>query len=144
MTKKRPPKEGQDRRRRALVIEGPCLEQITTAHVAAFITGQVQSRGLAPKTANRAAKKEVAQVRVRVFRFLGQILGQFQSLLAAERSRSDMRPTSLGRPDRVRHDFCIVGPIHGWASDRFIELVLARCCGDVSPSHREYEVYDNS
>jgi len=51
--KKRPPKEGQDRRRRALVIEAPCFEQITTAHVTAFITGQVQSRGLAPKTANR-------------------------------------------------------------------------------------------
>jgi hypothetical protein len=32
---------------------GPCFEQITTAHVSAFITGQAQSRGLAPKTANR-------------------------------------------------------------------------------------------
>jgi integrase len=53
LAKKRPPKEGQDRRRRALVIEAPCFEQITTAHVSAFITGQVQSRGLAPKTANR-------------------------------------------------------------------------------------------
>jgi integrase len=53
LAKKRPPKEGQDRRRRALVIEAPCFEQISTAHVSAFITGQVQSRGLAPKTANR-------------------------------------------------------------------------------------------
>jgi integrase len=51
--KKRPPKDGQDRRRRALVIEAPCFEQIATAHVSEFITGQVQSRGLAPKTANR-------------------------------------------------------------------------------------------
>jgi integrase len=51
--KKRPPKEGQDRRRRALVIEAPSFEQITTAQIAAFISGQVQSRGLAPKTANR-------------------------------------------------------------------------------------------
>jgi integrase len=52
-TKKRPPKDGQDRRRRALVIEAPCFEQITTAQVSEFISGQVQSRGLAPKTANR-------------------------------------------------------------------------------------------
>ncbi len=51
--RKRPPKEGQDRRRRAIVIEAPCFEYITTAQVAAFISGQVQSRGLAPKTANR-------------------------------------------------------------------------------------------
>jgi integrase len=51
--KKRPPKYGQDRRRRALVIEAPCFEQITTAQVSEFISGQVQSRGLAPKTANR-------------------------------------------------------------------------------------------
>jgi hypothetical protein len=29
--KRRPPKEGQDRRRRALLIEAACLEQITTA-----------------------------------------------------------------------------------------------------------------
>ena len=51
--KKRPPKDGQDRRRRALVIEAPCFEQITTAQVSEFISGQVQIRGLAPKTANR-------------------------------------------------------------------------------------------
>lgn len=53
LAKKRPPKEGQDRRRRALVIEAQSFEQITTQQIAAFITGQVQSRGLAPKTANR-------------------------------------------------------------------------------------------
>jgi hypothetical protein len=51
--KKRPPKSGQDRRRKAQVIEAPCFEQITTAQVAAFISGQVANRGLAPKTANR-------------------------------------------------------------------------------------------
>lgn len=51
--KKRPPKPGQDRRRKAPVIEAPCFERITTAQVAAFISGQVASRGLAPKTANR-------------------------------------------------------------------------------------------
>jgi len=53
--KKRPllPGATQDLRRRAMVIEAPCFEQITTTHVAAFISGQVQSRGLAPKTANR-------------------------------------------------------------------------------------------
>jgi integrase len=51
--KKRPPKPGQDRRRKALVIEAPCFEQITTGQIAAFVSGQVQSRGLAPKTANR-------------------------------------------------------------------------------------------
>jgi len=43
----------QDLRRRAQVIEAGCFEQIETAHVSAFITGQVQRRGLAPKTANR-------------------------------------------------------------------------------------------
>src|SRR5688572_30671026 len=51
--KKRPPKPGQDRRRKAPVIEAPCFERITTAQIAAFISGQVASRGLAPKTANR-------------------------------------------------------------------------------------------
>ncbi len=35
------------------VIEAAYFEDITTAHVSAFIGGQVQSRGLAPKTANR-------------------------------------------------------------------------------------------
>lgn len=47
--KKRPPKPGQDRRRKAQVIEAPCFEQISTAQVATFISGQVASRGLAPK-----------------------------------------------------------------------------------------------
>ena len=51
--KKRPPKLGQDRRRRAPVIEAASFEQVTTAQVSAFIAGQVASRGLAPKTANR-------------------------------------------------------------------------------------------
>jgi integrase len=51
--KKKAPKPGQDRRRRAPVIEADCFEQIMTAQIAAFIAGQVQSRGLAPKTANR-------------------------------------------------------------------------------------------
>ena len=51
--KKRPPKPGQDQRRKARVIEAGCFEQITTAQLAAFISGQMASRGLAPKTANR-------------------------------------------------------------------------------------------
>ena len=52
-TKKRPPKPGQDRRRVAQRIEAPSFEQITTADISTFITSQVRSRGLAPKTANR-------------------------------------------------------------------------------------------
>jgi hypothetical protein len=52
-SKKRPPKPGQDCRRRAPVIEAACLEQVTTRQVTEFISGQVASRGLAPKTANR-------------------------------------------------------------------------------------------
>lgn len=51
--KKRPPKPGQDRRRKAPVIEANSFEQISTADIAGFISGQVKSRGLAPKTANR-------------------------------------------------------------------------------------------
>lgn len=51
--KKRPPKPGQDRRRKAQVIVADYFEQITTAQIAAFMSGQVASRGLAPKTANR-------------------------------------------------------------------------------------------
>lgn len=53
--RKRPllPGATQDLRRRAVVIEAKCFEQVTTAQVSAFISGQVQSRGLAPKTANR-------------------------------------------------------------------------------------------
>jgi integrase len=52
-TKKRPPKPGQDRRCKATVLDAPCLEQITTAQISSFISGRTQSRGLAPKTANR-------------------------------------------------------------------------------------------
>lgn len=52
-TKKRPPKAGQDRRRKEVVLDTACFEQLTTAQVAAFISGRVASRGLAPKTANR-------------------------------------------------------------------------------------------
>jgi len=51
--KKRPPKPGQDRRRKATLIVADYFEQITTAQIAAFMSGQVASRGLAPKTANR-------------------------------------------------------------------------------------------
>ena len=40
-------------RRKAPVIEANSFEQITTADIAGFISGQVKSRGLAPKTANR-------------------------------------------------------------------------------------------
>jgi integrase len=36
-----------------VVISAPCFEQITTADISAFIAGQVERRGLAPKTANR-------------------------------------------------------------------------------------------
>jgi integrase len=43
----------QDLRRRPVVIEAASFEQVTTAQVSAFISGKVQSRGLAPKTANR-------------------------------------------------------------------------------------------
>ncbi|MFT3786033.1 MAG: tyrosine-type recombinase/integrase [Tepidisphaeraceae bacterium] len=52
--RKKPPRPDatQDRRRRAVVIEAPCFEQVTSTNVSAFIAGQVQSRGLAPKTAN--------------------------------------------------------------------------------------------
>lgn len=52
-SKKRPPKPGQDRRRKAPVIEANSFEQITTADISAFIAGRMASRGLAPKTANR-------------------------------------------------------------------------------------------
>jgi integrase len=51
--KKRPKKEGEDRRRRTPVLDAAHLEQITTAEISTFISAQVQSRGLAPKTANR-------------------------------------------------------------------------------------------
>jgi integrase len=42
-----------DKRIRAKIIEAKYLEDITTAQVSDFITAQVRSRGLAPKTANR-------------------------------------------------------------------------------------------
>lgn len=51
--KKRPAKSGQDRRRKAPVIECSHFEAITTAQISAFIAGQMASRGLAPKTGNR-------------------------------------------------------------------------------------------
>jgi len=49
-TKKKPPKPGQDRRRKAPVIEATHFEAITTAQISAFISGRMASRGLAPKT----------------------------------------------------------------------------------------------
>lgn len=52
-TKKRPPKPGQDRRRKASVIEAASFEAITTAQISTFIAGRMASRGLAPKTGNR-------------------------------------------------------------------------------------------
>jgi hypothetical protein len=52
-TNKRPAKPGQDRRRKAPVIESPYFEAITTAQISAFIAGRMASRGLAPKTGNR-------------------------------------------------------------------------------------------
>ncbi len=52
-SKKRPPKPGQDRRRKAPVIEANSFELITTADISSFIAGRMASRGLAPKTANR-------------------------------------------------------------------------------------------
>lgn len=44
---------GQDRRRRAKLISARFFEAITTADIAEFIQGQLLSRGLKPKTANR-------------------------------------------------------------------------------------------
>jgi integrase len=51
--KKKPPKEGIDRRTKAPVIEADCFEAIRTSDIATFITKQVKRRKLAPKTANR-------------------------------------------------------------------------------------------
>jgi hypothetical protein len=51
--KKRPTKKGQDRRRRVPVLDAAYVEQVTTAQISTFIRTQVQTRGLAPKTANR-------------------------------------------------------------------------------------------
>lgn len=53
MARKRPPKPGLDRRRRIAIIDAPCFEQINTTQIATFISRQLQSRDLAPKTANR-------------------------------------------------------------------------------------------
>jgi len=47
------PREGQDRRRRAQVMEARCFEAITTADISKFIHAQMLSRGIKPKTANR-------------------------------------------------------------------------------------------
>jgi integrase len=51
--KKRPKKDGEDRRRKRTVLDAAYLEQVTTAQISSFIGTQVQTRGLAPKTANR-------------------------------------------------------------------------------------------
>jgi hypothetical protein len=75
-TKKRPPKPGQDRRRKAAVIEANCFEQITTSDIAGFISGQVKSRGLAPKTANRY--REIL-TRLTDFTHEGHFLGPIKS-----------------------------------------------------------------
>ena len=50
---KRPPRKGNDRRFKDRVIEVSYLEQMTSADISGFISHKVQSRGLAPKTANR-------------------------------------------------------------------------------------------
>src|SRR5262249_7601467 len=50
---KRPPKPGQDRRRKAAVIEAPHFEAVTTAMISDFIAGRMANRGLKPKTGNR-------------------------------------------------------------------------------------------
>ncbi|HML73897.1 MAG TPA: tyrosine-type recombinase/integrase [Anaerohalosphaeraceae bacterium] len=42
-----------DKRVKPKTIEAACIEDITTADITEFITAQVRSRGLAPKTANR-------------------------------------------------------------------------------------------
>jgi integrase len=52
-TKKRPPKPGQDRRRKGPVIEAQHFEAITTAQISAFIDGHLANRGLKPRTGNR-------------------------------------------------------------------------------------------
>jgi integrase len=51
--KKRPRKDGEDRRRRKTVLDAAYLELVTTTQISSFISDQVQTRGLAPKTANR-------------------------------------------------------------------------------------------
>ena len=47
-SRKRPRKPGQDRRCRQPLIVADCLEAITTADVATFVTAHTRSRGLAP------------------------------------------------------------------------------------------------
>ncbi|MEM7682841.1 MAG: tyrosine-type recombinase/integrase [Planctomycetota bacterium] len=51
-TRKRPPKSLTDGRRLLPVIEAACLEEITTAQIAAFVDFKVRDQGLKPKTAN--------------------------------------------------------------------------------------------
>ena len=78
--RKRPllPGATQDLRRRPLVIEADCFEQISTAQVAAFISGMVQNRGLAPKTANR-----YREILCRVFNWASS---QFGVILPGDRN----------------------------------------------------------
>jgi len=58
-SKKRPPKRGQDRRRRAVTISATCFEQIGTADISAFISGQVQNRGLVLQRVRKTFKKRL-------------------------------------------------------------------------------------
>lgn len=51
--RRRPVKETADRRFRAMHIEAPHFEAITTGDIQTFMDGHVRSRGLAPKTGNR-------------------------------------------------------------------------------------------
>jgi integrase len=46
-------RKGQDRRRRAQVIEAAYFEAITTANISEFVQAQMLSRGVKPKKANR-------------------------------------------------------------------------------------------
>jgi integrase len=52
-TRKRPLKDGVDRRCRQQIIEASCFEAITTEQIADLIGSLVRARGLAPRTANR-------------------------------------------------------------------------------------------
>ena len=61
-TKRRPPKEGQDRRLKAQVIEPDSFEQITSAMISSFISGRMQERGLAAKTASAHDKSKCVPV----------------------------------------------------------------------------------
>ena len=51
--RKRPVATRKGRRARVATIDARCLEDVTTADVATFITTHTRRRGLAPKTANR-------------------------------------------------------------------------------------------